>query len=163
MSKLLSAIFFGVALPVSCVLADGKITTDDINAVIAATDKASINQDTEEIGRYLGKEFYKYIDVHAGAVPATVRIDKEQYLEMIENGWKTIDRYSYDRLDTVIHVDSDGMNAESYSTIVETVTMMDGQEMTSKVREYATYSLENDRPVIVRIESHTLVGDTTPN
>lgn len=163
MTKILFATLAGVLLPVSSLLADDKITTDQINEVITATDAASENQDTQTIGRYLGEDFYKYIDVPGGAVPATVRIDKEQYLEMIENGWKTIDKYSYDRLDTVIHVDPDGQSAESFSTIVETVVMADGQEMTSKVREYASYTLENDRTVIVRIESHTLVGDTTPN
>lgn len=147
----------------SGVLADGRITSAQISELIAATDAASENKDTQAIGRYLGTGFYKYIDIAAGDIPASIRIDKQQYLEMIDRGWKTIDNYSYNRADTVIHIDKDGQSAESFSTILETVVTSDGQEMVSKVREYASYELEDDRPVIVRIESHTLVGDTTPN
>jgi len=34
--------------------------------------------------------------------------------------------------------------------------------MISKFREYATYELENGRPVITQVSGHTLLGDTTP-
>ena len=163
MIKILSRLLVGFALFESSALADEKITSAGISEVIAATDAASVRQDTQTIGYYLGEDFYKYIDVRVGDIPATVRIDKEQYLEMIDKGWEMLDQYSYNRLDTVVHVAADGQKAESFSTIVETVVTSDGQEMISKVREYASYKLEGDRPVIVRIESHTLVGDTTPN
>jgi hypothetical protein len=40
--------------------------------------------------------------------------------------------------------------------------VLDGREMTSRFREYATYRLENGQPVITEISGHTLLGDTTP-
>jgi hypothetical protein len=40
--------------------------------------------------------------------------------------------------------------------------IQDGKQMTSKFREYATYELEDGRPVITQVSGHTLVGDTTP-
>jgi len=39
---------------------------------------------------------------------------------------------------------------------------MNGQDMVSKIREYARYRMEYGKPVIIRIETQTLVGDTTP-
>ena len=56
---------------------------------------------------------------------------------------------------------SDGLSGMSHSTVTENV-VKDGEKMTSKFREYATYELENGKPVITRVSGHTLLGDTTP-
>ncbi len=56
----------------------------------------------------------------------------------------------------------DGQSGLSYSTITENL-VQNGTKMTSLFREYATYELENGRPVITQISGHTLVGDTTPH
>ncbi|MFQ5643279.1 MAG: hypothetical protein ACE5FQ_06225 [Thiogranum sp.] len=143
------------------IFTDKLITADQVRQVIAATDLASDNRDADGIGRYLGKAFLKYVDVPGGSIPVTARIDKKQYLDMIRQGWKTLEDYSYERTDVVIHVAPDGTSAESNSTVIETVSR-DGKKMVSKVREYARYRMEGGQPVIVRLETQTLVGDTTP-
>ncbi|MGB5305597.1 MAG: hypothetical protein WBO57_05115, partial [Gammaproteobacteria bacterium] len=63
--------------------------------------------------------------------------------------------------DIVIHIMQGGLSGQSYSTVTETM-VRDGRKITSRIREYATYELENGRPVILYVTSHTLVGDTTP-
>jgi hypothetical protein len=93
---------------------------------------------------------------------AKVKLDKAEYLELIDGGWETLGAYDYRRSDTEIHIMQDGLSGMSYSTITEYM-IQDGAEMTSKFREYATYRLENGRPVITRISGHTLIGDTTPH
>jgi len=138
-----------------------KITADQVRQVIKAADLAAENRDADGIGIYLSKSFFKYIDVPTVNPPVTARIDRDQYLEMIKQGWKTVEDYRYQRKDVVINVTLDGASAESNSTIVETVSM-NGQDMVSKVREYARYRMEYGKPVITRIETQTLVGDTTP-
>ncbi|HHH43727.1 MAG TPA: hypothetical protein ENK49_06285 [Gammaproteobacteria bacterium] len=140
---------------------DRRITAEQVREVIAATDRAADRRDTDAIGAYLGKAFMKYVDVPGAALPVTARVDREQYLDMIRKGWVELEDYSYQRKDVVVHVAPDGASAESNSTIVETITR-DGQKMVSKVREYARYRIEGGRPVIVRLETQTLVGDTTP-
>jgi len=145
----------------SDVFAISNITADQVRQVIAAVDLAAENRDANGIGIYLGKAFFKYIDVPAANSPVTARVDRQQYLEMIQQGWKTIKDYSYQRKDIVIHVAPDGTSAESNSTVIEIVSM-DGKDMVSKVREYARYTIERGKPVIVRIETQTLVGDMTP-
>lgn len=154
----LAAMFVCVSLPAA---AADRITKSQIMELIDAADRAAENKDAQTIGTYLGSEFYHYVDVPAAEPPITVRVDKEHYLEFIEDGWKEVESYSYERKDLVVNVAKDGQTAESFSTILETLTK-DGKPMVSKVREYATYILENGRPVIVRIEGHTLVGDTMP-
>jgi hypothetical protein len=93
---------------------------------------------------------------------AKVRINKEEYLALIDAGWTTIEEYDYQRADTEIHVMPDGLSGLSYSTVTEHL-VQDGKQMTSKFREYATYELEGGRPVITQVSGHTLVGDTTPH
>jgi len=150
-----------VEIVASDIFTVSRITADHVRQVIAAVDLASEKRDVDGIGIYLGKGFFKYIDVPGSDFPVTARIDKEQYLEMIKHGWETIDDYSYQRKDLVINVASDRASAESNSTVIEIVST-NGQEIVSKVREYARYRIEHGKPVIVRIETQTLVGDTTP-
>ncbi len=142
-------------------VAADKITRQQIQQVMDASDQAARNRDAQGIGAYLGTKFYKYIDLPEEKTPLAVALAKKQYLEQIDKGWKKLDSYDYERKDVVINVATDGKSAESFSTVIETFST-DGRKMVSKVREYATYELEDGRPVIVQIESQTLVGDTTP-
>ena len=90
------------------------------------------------------------------------KLDKAKYLEVIDAGWIDIEEYDYQRNDIVIHIMPDGQRGASYSTVTESF-VQDGEKMTSKFRESATYELEDGRPVIIRVKGHTLVGDTTPH
>jgi hypothetical protein len=142
-------------------LAADKLTKAQIQEVIDAADAASVQQDSAAIGAVLGSNFYKYIEVPSDGMPVTARINKQQYLDLIEQGWEKTSNYQYQRQDLVINLSPDGDTAESFATIIENFEI-DGQKMVSKVREYARYELEDGRPVIVNIDSQTLVGDTTP-
>ena len=161
MAKKLITLVLGLVMASLNVLAEDKITREQIQEVIQAVDAAAENRDTRGIEAYLGEEFFKYIDVPSKHEPMAARLTREQYLDLIEKGWETIEQYSYRRKDVVINMSRDGNSGESYSTIIEKIRI-NGTDMTSKIREYARYELENGRPVIVNIESTTLVGDTTP-
>ena len=161
MVKKLSIFFLVITLASFSVLAADEITTEQIREVIQATDTAAENRDAQGIAVYLGEGFFKNIEVPLEDVPLVARINKAQYLELIEKGWEAVEQYSYRRQDIVINVARDGSSGESNSTIIETMRT-EGEDVTSKVREYARYEMENGQPVIVNIESMTLVGDTTP-
>jgi hypothetical protein len=147
-----------VALPL---YAGDRITAAQIQQVMDTTDTAAKNRDTAGIGRYLGDSFEKIIEFPYDKWMARVKLNKQEYLEMIDAGWTTIEKYDYTRTNTEIHVMPDGLSGLSYSTVTEHL-VQDGQQMTSKFREYATYELQDGRPVITQVSGHTLVGDTTP-
>jgi hypothetical protein len=137
------------------------ITAEQIQQVIDTTDAAAMNRDTAGIGAHLSDAFEKVIEFPHDKWMAKVRINKQEYLTLIDAGWTTVEEYTYRRADTEIHVMPDGLSGLSYSTVTEH-TVQDGKAMTSKFREYATYELEDGRPVITRVSGHTLIGDTTP-
>ena len=139
-----------------------RITAEQIQQVIDTTDAAAMNRDTAGIGAYLGNAFEKVLEFPHDKWMAKVRINKQDYLALIDAGWTTIEEYDYERANTEIHVMPDGLSGLSYSTVTEHV-VQDGKQMTSKFREYATYELEGGRPVITKVSGHTLVGDTTPH
>ena len=143
------------------VFAADSITKEQIQQVIAATDAAARERNTPGIEKYLGENFEKKLDMRHGKWMASIKIRKDQYLALIDEGWKDIDEYDYRRDNTVIYIAADGLSGESYSTITETV-VNNGERMVSKVREHARYTLEEGMPVITHISGHTLVGDTTP-
>ena len=143
------------------VFADQKMTADMVRQVIEATDVAATQRDTQAIGVHLGSDFFKYIDLPYDDVPLAVELNKQQYLEHIDQGWDKLEAYQYVREGIVINIGRDGQSAESFSTITETFKV-DGQEMISKVREYASFVFENGQPIIVRVEGIVLTGDTTP-
>jgi hypothetical protein len=138
-----------------------RITEAQIQQVINATDAAAQERDTQGIGNYLGETFEKIIEFPHEKWMAKVRLDKQEYLGLIDAGWKTAEAYNYQRGRIVIYLMPDGLSGQSYSTVTENVTQ-DGEKMTSVFREHALYAIENGRTVITRISGHTLVGDTTP-
>lgn len=139
-----------------------RLTEAQIQQLIDATDTAARNRDAAGIGKYLSDGFERIIEFPHEKWMARVRLNKEQYLNLIDEGWTTTEEYDYRRDDTVIHLLPDGLSGMSYSTLTENV-MQNGERMTSKFREHANYAMENGRLVITRINGHTLVGDTTPS
>jgi hypothetical protein len=161
MSKRLTGSVISILLAFPSYAAD-RITAEQIQQVIDTTDAAAMNRDTAGIGAYLSASFEKILEFPHDKWMAKVRINKEKYLALIDAGWTTIEAYDYARSNTEIHVMPDGLSGLSYSTVTENL-VQDGQQMTSKFREYATYELEGGRPVITQVSGHTLVGDTTPH
>jgi hypothetical protein len=138
-----------------------RISETQIQELIDATDAAAMNRDAAKIGVHLSDSFEKVIEFVYKKWMAKVRLDKDKYLTLIDKGWADTGDYDYRRENTEIHITPDGQSGRSYSTVTENF-VQDGTKMTSKFREYATYELENGRPVITRISGHTLLGDTTP-
>lgn len=160
MNRLLTGTVVCVLLSVPAQAAD-RITDEQIQQVINVTDAAAMNRDAAVIGEYLSDSFEKIIEFRHKKWMAKVRLDKYKYLELIDEGWPTLEEYDYQRDNTVIHLMPDGLSGQSLSTITETLSL-DGTRMVSKFREYALYTMENGRPVITEISGHTLLGDTMP-
>ncbi len=161
MVKTIASMAVAISISLPAFAAD-KMTREQIQQVIDTTDAAAMNRDTQGIGEYLGENFEKKIEVPHGKWMASVKINKDQYLAIIDQGWAFLQEYDYRRESTVINIAPDGLSAESSSTITET-SVIDGEKMVSKFREYARYELENGRVVITSVGGHTLVGDTTPS
>jgi len=160
MSRLLTGTVVSILLSLPAQAADG-ITSEQIQQVIDATDTAAMNRDAGGISEHLSDSFKKILEFRHKNWMAKVTVRKDQYLELIDEGWESSGAYYYQRDDTEIHIKPDGLSGLSYSTITEQL-VQDGEEMISKFREYATYELENGRPVITRVSGHKLLGDTTP-
>jgi hypothetical protein len=161
MDRLLTGVVLALLLSLPA-QAEERISAGQIRQVIEATDAASMHRDAAGIGAYLGEDFEKVIEFQYKKWMAKVRLHKDQYLELIDAGWADIEAYDYQREDTVIHLQPDGRSGLSYSTVTEHI-VQNGEPMTSRFRESATYALENGRLVITRVEGHTLIGDTTPH
>ncbi len=142
-------------------VADWKITSDKILQVMDASDTAALERDAAAISIYLSDTFERLIEFPHKGLMAKVRLKKMEYLQMIDEGWAGIDAYDYQRDNVEVHIMPDGITGRSHSTVTENITV-DGIRMTSRFREYATYAMENGRPVIIEVSGHTLLGDTTP-
>ena len=160
MNRLITGTVVSILLSLPAQAAE-RITHEQIQQVINATDAAAMSRDTAGIGEYLSDSFRKIIEFRYKKWMAKVKVRKDQYLEIIDEGWATPGEYDYQRDDIEIHIMPDGLSGQSHSTITEN-TIQDGEKITSKFREYATYTLENGRPVITLVSGHTLLGDTTP-
>ena len=159
MNKLITVTVLAVLLSFQAQAAE-PITREHIQQVVDMTDVATMNRDTAGIGEYLSETFLRIIEcIYDDKYIAKVKVDKKKYLEMIDEGWPTLEEYVYQREDTTIQVMPDGSGGQSYSTITETLSI-EGTKMVSKYREHALYTLENGKPVITRISGHTLLGDT---
>ncbi|MDX1698351.1 MAG: hypothetical protein R3308_08690 [Thiohalobacterales bacterium] len=151
-----------ITLLLSCTArAEEYITREQIEQVIAATDAAALQRDAAAVGVYLAEDFERIIEFAHKYWMAKVKLAKYDYLMMIDEGWAGIADYDYRRDDIEIHIMPDGLSGRSFSTLTEHM-IIDGIEMTSRFREHATYAMEDGRPVIIEVNGHTLLGDTTP-
>ena len=160
MTKSLTATVLLVLLSFTAHAAE-QITREQIKQVISATDAASMEHNTAAIGTYLGDSFERTIEFPHEDQMAKVRLNKIEYLELVDEGWSRISYYDQQRDNLEIHIMPDGLSGKSHSTITEDI-VIDGVKMTSRFREYAIYELESGRPVITQVSGHTLLGDTTP-
>jgi len=160
MNKLLTAATLALVLALPTQAAD-RITREQIQQVIRDADAAAVERDAAAIGVYLSHSFEKIVEFEHKEWMTKVRINKDEYLAMIDAGWAGIGDYNYQRDNIKIHLMPNGQGGLSYSTITEHM-FLDGMEMTSRIREFATYGLENSRLVITEVSSHPLLGDTTP-
>jgi len=160
MNKSLTATVLFVLLSVSA-HADDQITREQIKQVISATDTAAMDHNTAAIGTHLGNSFERIIEFPHKDQMVTVRLNKIEYLQTVDEGWSRITHYAHQRDNLEIHIMPDGLGGKSHSTITENI-VVDGVKMTSRFREYASYLLENGRPVITQVSGHILLGDTTP-
>lgn len=151
---------FALSLVAGTATADDHITRDNIAEVMAASDAAARVRDAAAVGVYLSDDFERVIEFPHKDLMATVRLDKMDYLSLIDEGWADIEHYDYDRGEIEIFVRPDGSSGQSNSTLTEHITI-DGVQMTSRFREYAIYEIRNGRPVITQVSGHTLLGDTT--
>ena len=159
MNRLLTGTVLTVLLSFQAQAAE-PVTREHIQQIVDITDAATKNRDTAGIGEYLSETFQRVIEfTHNDKYTARVRIDKKKYLELIEEGWPTLEEYAYQREDTSIHIMPDGSSGQSYSTLTETLSLR-GTRMVSKYREHALYALEDGKPVITHISGHPLLGDT---
>jgi len=113
------------------------------------------------IGTYLGNSFERIIEFPHEDQMARVRLNKLEYLQLLDEGWSRIAHYDHQRDNLDIHIMPDGLSGKTHSPITENI-VIDGVKVTSRFREYAIYELENGRPVITQVSGHTLLGDTTP-
>ena len=159
MNRLLTGTVLTVLLSFQVQAAD-PITREHIQQVVDMTDVATMNRDTAGIGEFIRETLMRIIEfIYDEKYIAKMRVDKKKYLDIIDEGWPTLEEYEYRRDNTVIQVMPDGLSGQSYSTITETLSI-EGTRMVSKYREHALYALENGKPVITQISGHTLLGDT---
>jgi hypothetical protein len=159
MNRLLTGTVLTVLLSFQAQAAE-PITREQIQQVVDITDAAAKNRDTAGIGEYLSESFQRIIEfTHNDKYSARVSIDKKKYLELIEEGWPALEEYGYQREDTSIHIMPDGSSGQSFSTIIETLSLR-GTRMVSKYREHALYALEDGKPVITQVSGHNLLGDS---
>ena len=73
--------------------AAGRITSEQIQQVIDATDAAAMNRDTAGIGNYLSNSFEKTIEFPYKKWMAKVKLNKDDYLGLIDEGWSNTAEY----------------------------------------------------------------------
>ena len=116
MNRLLTGTVLSVVLSLPALSAE-RITDEQIQQVIDATDTAAMNRDAAGIGEYLSDAFEKTLEFRYKKWMAKVKVRKDKYLELIDEGWVNAGVYDYQREDTEIHIMPDGLSGLSQSTM----------------------------------------------
>ena len=72
-----------------------------IRSYYDTTDAAAMNRDTAGIAAHLGDSFEKILEFTHDKWIAKVTLNKQEYLQLIDTGWTTVEEYDYMRSDIV--------------------------------------------------------------
>jgi len=142
----ISMIFQGPAL-------SEDITPELINVMLNESDTAIKNKDTAAFAKFISDSASIVIEVPTPNGTIKITPSKQQYIQMLEQGWSSIPgEYKYERKTPKITVSDNGTVGTSLSIVNESY-IIDGKTISSSSQEKAKYAFENKSLVIISIEA----------
>lgn len=102
---------------------ESKITEEQVSQLFAEVFKALNNRNSQQVMKFLAPKYSGEVTVITPEGPQTVRTNRAEYLQQIEEAKKNMQEYrvSYSNIQT--KVSSEGTKAETTATITEEFTL----------------------------------------
>lgn len=128
------------------------LTEKTVNDYLARVDGAISTLSVAQVGDALSDNVAITINVTAGGRQQVMKPSKQEYLQMLQQGWVAASNYKYHRSNTKIKITGD--RAYVTSDVTESMVVQ-GQSISGKSKEETTIELVGGKPKATKIVAHT--------
>lgn len=125
-----------------------KLTKTDVEKLIETLDQAVNDLDVSAVGSILSDNVEVVMDISSQGNTQTMKINKQQYLAMLEKGWSAFDDYSYKR--TNLKIDIQDTKALLTFNVEEKMTVQ-GQKIEGTSKGEATVKMIGGKPLFTKM------------
>lgn len=124
------------------------ISKADVEKLLAQMDKAVNNLDADAVANTMASDIEIVMDMPSQGNTDTLKMDKQQYLTVLKQGWSALTDYSYKRINTSIDVQ--GGKAIVSSEFEEQMTVQ-GQKIAGTSKSKATVEWVNGKLLFTKL------------
>jgi len=147
--KYTKSIFLLVVFWVSCSLSAETLTKESVSDLLTKVEESVQARNPELLVSYF-TDNVEVTMVMPKNMGGTLKANKQQYKEMLKQGWAMPGKYTYEVRDIKITVSKDSKSAVVTDLTVESIEI-GGQKIESKSRERIEVVVQNGKPLIQKI------------
>lgn len=142
-------LFTCIALSMS-LHAAAQLDKDSIMQFMGTMDKLAIEMNADAIAGYLSDDIKITMNISLQGQTQVLKPSKQEYLQMLKQGWAVAQNYSYKRENVKINIVEKGRKAVVTADVIESMTIQ-GQDITGKSTEEAVVELVNGKLLITAV------------
>ncbi len=119
-------------------------------------DKMIASQDVAGIGKWLSDDIEITMHTSVFGKLQTAKANKQQYLELLTNGWAMAEDYHYQKENVEIHYLEGGKSANITATVYESMTI-NGTPVKDRTTESMIVELINGKVLITKMTGETVM------
>lgn len=147
---LLALLFWPAAL-----LAQGRITEPQAQALLEALDRAAASQNTDALMAHFSDDCIITLEIPGPDGAHRFRWSKEEYATQLEEGYEETEAYTVERTDTTIQIAPDGQSARVTATVTEAIRTQT-HLIHAVTKDEARLELRDGKLVVTRLDGVVL-------
>ncbi len=127
-----------------------------IHKLLAQTDAAIERRDADGIAAHLSPQVRIVMTLSASDQTQVLRLSRDQYLQVLREGWAVAKNYRYQRGDVRIEYLDGASRARVTAVVIESFTVK-GKPVTGKTRERVLVEMVDGRPLVVEVQAQSIM------
>lgn len=132
----------------------GGLTEQTIQQMLGKMDKAIQEKDAQGVVDLMSPDVSITMNISMGGRQQSVRINRDQYLQSLKEGWAAYEDYKYQRSNLKIEIAEGSKKAVVKADILESMAI-DGQVVQATTREESMVELINGKPLFTKLVGYT--------
>lgn len=154
MKKIICNLFVLACFTLSLNLHAAQLDKNSIMQLMGKMDEMAASKNADAIAGYMSSDIKITMNISAQGQTQVLKPNKDQYLQMLKQGWAVAQNYSYKRDNVKINIVEKGKKAVVTADVIESM-IVQGQNFTGNSTEEAVVELVNGKLLITSVTGNT--------
>ena len=137
-----------ISVVISNISFAAELTKESVNQLLNTVEQAAKKHNSDAIGEVLADNVMITMNIEIQGQTQVAKVNKGQYLSMLEQGWAQVSNYDYSKSDVEIELDGD--KAYITANVNESMTVQ-GHDVSTSSHEEAVVELVNGKVMVTNI------------